>query len=125
MLVFLKVFLNMFLCFSLRNKSMYCNIYSVVIFNETFQFLRNFLLYLHEVELLLSTKNILVCPKSKRRHPFVLHSYCHVRDIFREATKLSQHATFGELRIAFNWFSFLSKSFNYSRVRYKHSFLRY
>ena len=29
-------FLYMFICFPLRNKSMYCNIYSVVISNETF-----------------------------------------------------------------------------------------
>ena len=39
-------------------------------------------------------KNIFNCPKSKKTFLFALHSYCPARDIFKELTKLSQHATF-------------------------------
>ena len=40
--------------------------------------------------------------------PFALCSYCHVLDIFEELNKLLQHATFKDLRIAFDCLSFRS-----------------
>ena len=117
--------------------------YSVVISNETL-----FLILVASPwnGFTIRHKNILNCPKSKNRFPFALYSYCHSRDIFKELSKLSQHATFEDLRITCGCLSFRCcrytssteknvlwllhnifscKSTNYPRARYKYSFLRY
>ena len=82
---------------------MYCSMYSVVISNETL-----FLILVASPwnGFTIRHKNILNCPKSKNRFPFALYSYCHSRDIFKELSKLSQHATFEDLRITCGCLSF-------------------
>ena len=84
---------------------MYCNIYSVVISNETF-----FLILAASPwnGYTIRHKNILNCPKSKKRFPFALYSYCHAQDIFKELSKLSKHVTFEGLRITCDCLSFRS-----------------